>query len=73
MPRIPVLVRRGRFDCAERMGSDVWICECCGENSEEELCVYEVERVTRQFPYIRVVCLCIECADRVPHGIVVSS
>lgn len=73
MPHIPILVRRGRFDRAEDAEHGVWICECCGEDCEEALCVYEVVRITRQFPYTRGVCLCSQCADRIPHGRVVSS
>lgn len=72
MPRVPVLERRARFDREEEEENGVWICECCGEDWEEELCVYEVLRVTRRVPYPRAACLCASCADRVPHGRVLS-
>lgn len=73
MPRIPTLERRARFDRAEETDNGVWICECCGEDWEEALCVYEVSRFTRRFPNSRAVCLCSPCADRIPHGRVLSS
>ena len=52
---------------------DRWICDSCGESNEEKLVVYHVQRVTRMYPCDREMCLCADCADRIPHGRVVSS
>ena len=73
MPRIPVLERRARFDREEETENGVWVCECCGEDCEEAVCVYEVTRVTRRFPDPRGVFLCEPCAHRIPHGRVLNS
>ena len=73
MPRVPVLERRARFDREDDEEDGVWICECCGEDWEEALCVYEVLRVTRRVPDPRATCLCAPCATRIPHGRVSSS
>ena len=73
MPRISVRERRTRFDREDDDANGVWICECCGEDWEETLCVYEVMRVTRHSPDSRGVILCVSCADRIPHGRVLCS
>jgi len=73
MPRVPVLERRVRFEREDDGEGGVWICECCGEEWEEALCVYEVLRVTRRLPDPRAACLCSSCAVRIPHGRVLSS
>ena len=73
MPRIPVLIRRVLFDQAESTENGVWICEMCGDADEEGLVVYDADRITRNYPDGRCVCLCPTCADRIPHGRVLSS
>ena len=69
---VPVLVRRTLFEQEQEGGDEVWICEACGEDWEEPLAVYEVIRVTRSCS-VRALLLCSSCADRIPHGRVVSS
>lgn len=71
-PRLRVATRRYVLACAEEHVIDVWLCEACGETHEEGLACYEVRRVTRA-SVGSVVCLCGECADRVPFYRVVSS
>ena len=71
MPVVPVHERRRIFAHADAKGSDVWICESCGEDCEEGLAVYEIERETRA-RRDREACLCADCARRIPHGKVIS-
>lgn len=55
----------------ETHDEDVWICDACGDGHEEGLAIYEIIRVTRAYPVSRCVCLCADCAERVPHGRVI--
>jgi hypothetical protein len=71
---VPVLVRRALYEREDRGdANEIWICECCGEDWEEALAVYVVIRVTRSCTTDRSVLLCASCADRIPHGKVLSS
>ena len=69
MARVPVHKRRHIFKYATW---DVWLCESCGEDNQEELAVYEIVRRTRAYRF-RGACLCAECAERIPVGRVLSS
>lgn len=72
MTRVPVQERRRIFQLATLSSNcDVWICECCGEDDEEQLAVYEIVRLTRAY-HFREACLCVACASRIPHGVVIS-
>jgi hypothetical protein len=73
MPKLSVKERRQIFNNLHE-GDDIWICEVCGEQDDiESLIVYEIDRITRNVKESREVCMCISCADRVPHGKVISS
>ena len=71
MPVVPVHERRRILERAAAEGLDVWICEGCGEDCEEGLVVYEIERQTRA-RCAREACLCADCARRIPHGKIIS-
>lgn len=68
---VPVHERRRILERADAAGLDVWICESCGEDCEEGLVVYEIERCTRA-SRDREACLCADCARRIPHGQIIS-
>lgn len=65
--RIPVLQRRRILYLAEKYNLDVWVCEVCGETEEEELCIVDMPRVTRQRGGAAVI-VCAGCEGRVCHG-----
>ena len=73
MPRLSVKQRRAVISSVDEEADGTWICEVCGEHEEwEGLAIYEIERNTRAVPEPRAVCLCVICADRVPHGKVLN-
>lgn len=46
-----------------------WVCDGCGQECEEALCLWETGRPTRSDPAgEKVVCLCDVCESVVPHG-----
>ena len=54
-------------------GGDGWVCDACGDDNEEGLCMRTTGRVTRSDPMgKRVVCLCYVCIDRILHGVFVD-
>ena len=69
--RLSVRTRRRILALAERHELDVWVCEACGETSEEALACYDVRRRTRAGSGSQPV-LCAACAERIPHGRVLS-
>jgi hypothetical protein len=69
--RLPVEDRRAVLTIAETHDLDVWLCESCGETEEEGLACYEILRHTRRREGSATI-LCSTCADKVPHGRVLS-
>ena len=50
-----------------------WVCESCGDLNEEYLVIYATGRVTRSDPSgMNSKCLCCDCADRIPQGVIVN-
>lgn len=58
---------------SDTSSEEIWTCDSCYDDNEGGLAVYEVIRVTRTCPNPRYIMLCSSCADRVPHGKVISS
>ena len=58
---------------SDTSNEEIWICDSCYDDNEEGLAVYEIIRVTRTYPNSRYVIFCSSCADRIPHGNVISS
>ena len=51
-----------------------WKCDRCGDEDQEKLAYYETGRITRLTPHgDKVVCLCIDCRNKVKCGPVVTS
>ena len=69
--RLPVKDRRAVLAIAEVQDLDVWLCESCGETREEGIACYEILRHTRRREGSATI-LCFACADKVPHGRVLS-
>lgn len=64
---MPLSVAERRAHWTQHAG---WVCDACGCEQEEGLCLWETGRRTRSDPRgERVVCLCCECRERVPHGV----
>ena len=62
---LTVLQRRAHWSEADTG----WVCDGCGWDHEEALCLWETGRVTRSDPKgEKVVCLCDYCEERYPHG-----
>ena len=60
------------FHAADANGEDIWICELGDTDEEGGLVVYEILRVTRKHPDGHEACLCIDCAEKILHGGVLS-
>lgn len=66
MPFLTVPQRRTHWGTGDDNG---WVCDGCGCDQEEALCMWETGRVTRSDPKgEKVVCLCDRCEERHPHG-----
>lgn len=70
-PRLSVVDRRIVLTISDACDLDVWLCEACGETREEGLACYEIRRHTRRREGGAVI-LCGACAERIPHGRVLS-
>ena len=63
--RLNVFRRRMHWENEE----DGWVCDGCGCDNEELLCMWQTGRVTRSDPNgEKIVCLCCDCGERIPHG-----
>lgn len=75
MSYLSVQQRRAAWAANDAADDNVagWVCERCGDDCEEGLCVYSIDRATRARSEGVVACLCEPCADRTAGAYVVAS